>query len=148
MARTVTALSDSKCDAAKPRIKDYTLFDGGGLYLLVKPSGVKTWRFKFVRPNGKQGLATFGNYPALGLKAARARRGESLELLALGKDPIAYARQAKVEEAYASANTFEALAREWHANMAGKWSEGHATRVPAEIEADLFPALGKGPLLN
>lgn len=146
MARTVTALSDSKCEAAKPRDKDYTLFDGNGLYLLVKASGVKTWRFKFARPDGRQGLATFGNYPALGLKAARDRRADALELLAQGKDPIAYARQTKVEEAYASANTFEAMAREWHSNMAGKWSEGHAARVLAEIEADLFPTLGKRPI--
>lgn len=44
MARTVVPLTDPKCDAAKPREKDYKLFDGKGLYLLVKPTGVKTWR--------------------------------------------------------------------------------------------------------
>lgn len=37
MARTVTPLSDSKCEAAKPRDKDYKLFDGQGLFLLIKP---------------------------------------------------------------------------------------------------------------
>lgn len=82
MARTVTPLTDPKCEAAKPRDKDYKLFDGQGLFLLVKPSGVKTWRFKFTRPDGREGLATFGNYPALGLKVARERRAEALELLA------------------------------------------------------------------
>ena len=77
MARTVTPLTDPKCEAAKPRDKDYTLFDGQGLFLLVKPSGVKTWRLKFVRPDGREGLATFGCYPALGLKAARDRRADA-----------------------------------------------------------------------
>lgn len=74
MARTVTPLSDPKCEAAKPRDKDYTLFDGQGLFLLVKKNGSKIWRMKFKRPDGREGLATFGNYPALTLKAARARR--------------------------------------------------------------------------
>ncbi|ANI36445.1 hypothetical protein AA098_24170 [Pseudomonas sp. JY-Q] len=65
MARTVTPLSDPKCEAAKPRDKDYTLFDGQGLFLLVKKNGSKIWRMKFKRPDGREGLATFGNYPAL-----------------------------------------------------------------------------------
>ncbi len=78
MARTVVPLTDPKCDAAKPREKDYKLFDGKGLYLLVKPSGVKTWRMKYTKPDGRDGLATFGNYPALGLKAARERRAQAL----------------------------------------------------------------------
>lgn len=46
MARTVTPLSDPKCEAAKPREKDYTLFDGQGLFLLVKKSGSKIWRIQ------------------------------------------------------------------------------------------------------
>lgn len=80
MARTVVPLTDPKCDAAKPREKDYKLFDGKGLYLLVKPSGVKTWRMKYTKPDDRDGLATFGNYPALGLKAARERRAQALGL--------------------------------------------------------------------
>ena len=51
MARTVTPLSDPKCEAAKPREKEYPLFDGSGLFLLVKPNGSKIWRFKFKRHN-------------------------------------------------------------------------------------------------
>ena len=61
MARPVTPLTDSKCEAAKPREKEYKLFDGQGLYLAVKPSGSKVWRFKFTRPDDRAGLATFGN---------------------------------------------------------------------------------------
>lgn len=63
MARTVTPFSDPKCDAAKPRDRDYTLFDGQSLFLLVKKNGSKIWRMKFKRPDGRKGLATFGNYP-------------------------------------------------------------------------------------
>lgn len=142
MARAVVPLTDPKCEAAKPRDKDYSLFDGQGLFLLVKATGSKVWRFKFTRPNGKAGLATFGRYPALTLKAARIRRAEALELLAHGQDPIEQARQKKSDAIEASINTFKAIALEWHANMAGKWSKGHADRVMNELEADLFPTLG------
>lgn len=142
MARTVTPLSDAKCDAAKPREKDYTLFDGQGLFLLVKATGAKTWRFKFTRPDGRQGLATFGNYPALTLKAARQRRAIALEQLANDVDPILYAQQQKAEQAAAATNTFKAAAMEWHSSMAGKWSAAHSERVLNEITADLFPMLG------
>ena len=142
MARTVTPLTDPKCEAAKPREKDYPLFDGQGLFLLVKPTGVKTWRFKFTRPDGRPGLATFGNYPALGLKSARERRATALEQLAHDIDPIEAAKATKINEATARTNTFKALALEWHAACALKWSPGHAATVLRRMETHLFPALG------
>ena len=148
MARTVTPLSDPKCEAAKAREKDYALFDGHGLFLLVKASGTKVWRFKFTRPDGRSGLATFGNYPALTLKAARERRAEALELLAHGQDPIEHAKQTKLETANARANTFESIALEWHAANSRKWSEGHAKTVWRRLETHLFPALGARPVAD
>lgn len=148
MARTVTPLTDPKCEAAKPREKDYKLSDGQGLYLLVKPSGVKTWRLKFIRPDGREGLATFGNYPALGLKAARGCRNEALKLLAHGRDPIEAAKIAKIEAANARTNTFKALALEWHTACARKWSPGHAATVLRRMELYLFPALGSRPVAD
>lgn len=146
MARTVTPLSDPKCEAAKAKAKDYTLFDGQGLFLLVKATGTKVWRFKYTRPDGRSGLATFGNYPALGLKAARERRADALELLAHGQDPIEHAKKSKVEAANARANTFKALALEWHAACVRKWSPGHAATVLRRIEAHLLPAIGDRPV--
>ena len=142
MARTVTPLSDAKCEAAKPREKDYTLFDGQGLFLLVKANGSKVWRFKFTRPSGKGGLATFGSYPALSLKAARVRRAEALELLANGIDPIENARQVRAAAVAATTNTCKAVGLEWHAAGARKWSKDHAAKVLTRLEQHLFPVLG------
>lgn len=146
MARPVTPLTDSKCEAAKPREKEYKLFDGQGLYLAVKPSGSKVWRFKFTRPDGRAGLATFGNYPALTLKAARDRRASALELLAHDQDPIETARLAKIEATNARANTFKAMAEEWHAACSLKWSPGHAATVWRNLELHVLPVLGARPL--
>ncbi|RRW32278.1 tyrosine-type recombinase/integrase [Ectopseudomonas oleovorans] len=146
MVRTVTPLSDAKCEAAKPREKGYKLSDGQGLFLLVKPTGVKTWRFKFIRPDGREGLATFGSYPALTLKEAREKRAEALERLANGIDPVEAARQQRLETANARINTFEAVAREWHSICARKWKPHHAATVLRRMEQHLFPAVGSRPV--
>lgn len=148
MARTVTPLTDPKCEAAKARDKEYKLFDGQGLYLLVKPTGVKSWRFKYTKPDGRGGLTAFGNYPALTLKGARARRAEALALLAEGADPVAAARQAKAEEAAKTTNTFKVAAIAWHKAGAAKWSPGHAATVWSRIEAHLLPELGAHALAD
>jgi hypothetical protein len=50
MARKIHPLTDTQIKAAKPRDKDYSLFDGGGMYLLVKSNNSKIWRFKYTRP--------------------------------------------------------------------------------------------------
>ncbi|WP_442903247.1 integrase arm-type DNA-binding domain-containing protein [Gilliamella sp. WF3-4] len=53
---------------AKQRGKDYSLFDDGGMYLLVKSNNSKIWCFKYMRPYIKKGaLISFGSYPEVSL---------------------------------------------------------------------------------
>jgi len=40
-------LSETQIRAAKPRDKDYKLFDTLGLYLKESTSGARLWRFKY-----------------------------------------------------------------------------------------------------
>lgn len=40
-------LTDTKCRTAKALHKPYKLTDANGLYLEVKPNGVKAWRYRF-----------------------------------------------------------------------------------------------------
>ncbi|MFV3412165.1 Arm DNA-binding domain-containing protein [Pseudomonas nitroreducens] len=62
MARPITPLSDSKCEAPKSREKAYKLADGQGLYLFVRLNGSKLWQMKYTRPNGSENMLTFGEY--------------------------------------------------------------------------------------
>ena len=71
---------------ASRRSKDYKLGDGGGLYLLVRPTGSRLWRMKY-RFNGKEKLLSFGRYPEVTLAEARLRRAEAKLALARGEDP-------------------------------------------------------------
>ena len=89
--------------------------DGQGLYLHVKPAG-KYWRMSY-RHLGKQKTLAIGVYPAVSLAKARKRRDEARELLAEGLDPSAAKKAEKLATRVAAANTFEAVAREFHATQ-------------------------------
>jgi len=106
------ALTNTAILAAKPRKKPYKLFDGGGLYLSVEPTGGKLWRLKY-RYAGKERKLSFGSFPDLGLKEARGKREAARQVLAAGSDPGAQKRLERLSKALGSANTFGAIADEF-----------------------------------
>lgn len=81
---TTNTLTDSKCKAAKPSDKPQKLFDGGGLYLAVQPTGGKLWRMAY-RVSGKPQTASFGPYPSVSLQEARQKREELKAKLRAGE---------------------------------------------------------------
>lgn len=88
MARITRPLTNNEILKAKPREKDFTLHDGDGLFLLVKTTGKKLWRFRYQRPNsGSRTNLSLGSYPALTLATARQIRDQHLTMLAQGMDP-------------------------------------------------------------
>jgi integrase len=147
MPKVVVPLRDTKCMTAKPLEKDYTLFDGRGLFLLVKKNGTKSWRFKYTKPDGRAGLTALGDYPILSLLDARKKRDEYLTLLSKDIDPIAQSRHLKSAQIDAG-RTFEVNARAWHEAMQQKWSPNHAARVLTRLEQNLFPSLGSRSLTD
>jgi hypothetical protein len=83
MPKRIIPLSDMKVQKAKSKDKSITLFDGGGLFLMVTPTGGKLWRFKY-RFDGKEKKLAFGTYPEISLLGARKRRDEARSQLAHG----------------------------------------------------------------
>ena len=83
------ALSDSAIRKAKPADKPIRLFDGGGLYLEISPSGSKLWRLTY-RFAGKEKRLALGIYPDVSLAGARDGRRETRRLLAQKIDPGAH----------------------------------------------------------
>ncbi|MBT9608752.1 MAG: integrase arm-type DNA-binding domain-containing protein [Aquabacterium commune] len=141
-------LSDVLIKNAKPGPKAQRLFDGGGLYLEVAPSGGKWWRLKY-RHDGKEKRLSLGTYPDTSLKDARERRDQARRDLAAGIDPGVKRKAEKETRAVLAANTFEAVAREWHqAVHVAKVSEGHAARNLLRLEQDAFPWLGSIPIAD
>lgn len=145
MPKLVTPLTDIQVRNAKPKEKPYKLTDGGGLYLLVNPDGARYWRIDY-RINEKRNTLALGKYPEVSLTQARDRRREARELVASGTNPAQAKRVEKATAATSAANTFETIAREWHANKLESWQTRTATNVLHRLEKDVFPLIGKYPI--
>ena len=119
------ALTQTQIDKAKPDPKPRTLWDANGLYLEISPAGGKWWRLKYCI-DGKEERLSLGTFPDVSLKMARKRRDDARELLADGVDPSAHRGAERKQVAMQAANSFEAIAREWHAKQLNAWTERHA----------------------
>ncbi len=138
-------LTDTAVRKAKPDAKPYKMADGGGMFMLVQPNGGKWWRLKY-RYGGKEKSLSFGTYPELSLSDARARREEARKLLANGADPGAVKQAQKKQTKIAAANSFEAIAREYHALKTPMWSELHVANWINILEREVFPKFGHRPV--
>lgn len=139
------ALTDVAIRNAKPTDKQQKLFDGGGLFLLVKPAGGKRWVLKY-RFGGKEKSLALGTYPEVTLVEARRRRDAARDKLAAGIDPGEAKKAEKRTQQLSAENSFEAVAREWHAKYAPTWSDSHAARILRRLEVDAFPWIGGKPI--
>jgi integrase len=136
-------LSDIKIRNAKPKEKPYKLADGGGLFVLVKPTGSKLWQLKY-RYLGKEKIFSAGPYPLVGAAEARAIRDNVKKLLANGTDPTQHRRVTKQLKMEACENTFEAVARRWLSIK--KIEDSHEARSLRRLELHAFPRIGPRPI--
>ena len=140
-------LTDTAIRNAKPGEKPVRLFDGGGLYLEVSPTGGKWWRLKY-RFDGKEKRLSLGVYPDVSLKDARDRRDASRKLLADGIDPSENRKAMKSARADRAANSFEVVAREWFAKYSATWAANHGDGIIRRFERDIFPWIGGRPIAD
>ncbi len=99
MAIQAKPLTNTEVKAAKAIDKELSLHDGGGLLLFVKPSGTKTWRFRYYHPQTKKRTTlTFGSYPAISLADARQMREAAKALLEKSIDPQFHQQQQREQE--------------------------------------------------
>jgi integrase len=86
MAKALTVLA---VERAKPDLqRRLEIPDGGlpGLYLVVQPSGAKSWALRY-RYAGKTRKMTLGAFPGIGLVAARDLASGAIRTNAEGRDP-------------------------------------------------------------
>jgi len=134
-------LSDVQVKSAKSQTKDYKLTDGYGLYLLVTSSGGKLWNFDY-RFGGKRKTIALGAYPVISLAEARNRREDARKLLANNVDPGEIKKAQKQARHSENEDSFEMLARAWHAANTPAWAESHAKTTLARLEKTVFPWIG------
>lgn len=132
-------LTEARIRSAKPKGRPYKLRDGGGLFLLITPANARLWRLRY-KVRGRESMLGLGTYPATSLKAARARRAELRTALEAGKNPAAERRA----ERESSANTFEAISREWLAKQ--PFAPKTLKKAVWTFEDLLFPYVGSRPV--
>lgn len=141
-----TPLTDVKIRSAKPRERPYKLQDGQGLYLEVRPSGAKIWRYRYWMTSEKDGIYTIGEYPQVGLQAARREREEVRELVRQGKNPTVARKMARLENRYEQQVTFAVVAAEWVAQHRDNWSATYLRQVERSLALDVLPSIGAFPV--
>lgn len=167
MPRATKPLTDTEIKKAKPKNKDYKLFDGQGLFLLVTKAGGKLWRLKY-RIHEKEKLIALGVYPNVALanqtakdedgnvildangdviviKGARTIRDEMKMLIASGIDPSDQRAKAKKQnkiEKQKKEHTFKNIALLRLERKVNEMSEAHCKRQKNAFENDVFPIIG------
>ncbi len=158
-------LTDTQCRNAKPKEKPFKLTDGQGLYLEVKPNGVKAWRYRFEifrEDRRKESVFAIGNYtqaPAgeteeetkvrrnggrFTLAEAREERARARALVKQGINPAHHRQLERVKRDQDSATTFEAVAHEWLGLR--DWEEVTKTRRLDMLTRVVFPKIGALPV--
>ncbi|HUW38588.1 MAG TPA: integrase arm-type DNA-binding domain-containing protein [Rhodocyclaceae bacterium] len=154
-------LTDTRIRNAKPQAKPYKLTDGKGLFLEVKPTGAKLWRYRY-RIAGKENLFAAGEYAAtperetsdqaeirrnsgrLTLAEARVKREEWRSLVKAGIHPAHERKLGRIRQDHEARTTFEAVLKDWMATR--HWSESTKANRMSQIEMHLLPALGAMPV--
>lgn len=134
------------------------LNDGSGLYLrLFVKGGSHGWRFDYSL-NGRRNTLSLGTYPNTGLSLARKKADEARKLVSAGIDPSdarketreAMARhrdaQQRATAGLPPADSFEAVAREWHSKNEPTWASSHSSKIMRRLEQDVFPWIGSRPI--
>lgn len=138
-------LSDSKIKTLKPTEKMYRILDAERLYIEVRPSGKKIWRFKYTL-NGKEGTISFGEYPSVSLADARKRKEDAKALLAKGINPVEDRNQKEEEKRAATNNSFKAVTEEFIKEKMKYKSEGYIDRFKGAMERDIYKIIGNKPI--
>ncbi|MBU2071709.1 MAG: integrase arm-type DNA-binding domain-containing protein [Gammaproteobacteria bacterium] len=137
-------LTDQIVSDAAPKVRNYKLSDGNGLFVVVTPLGTKYWRWKYFY-NDKEKSLSIGAFPEITVLQARASRDKALADLKLGIDPSVQKQIKKQVNAIAVDCSFEIVAREWFAIRMVDKSKTHQKRCMAILESYLFPSIGRFP---
>jgi len=139
------SLTHFDIQAAKPREKGYKLADGGGLYLLIQPSGSKLWRLKY-RNRGIERLLSFGPYPDISLSEARTKRDEAKRLLTEGTDPAVRKKLDRIAAETAARNTFGLIVEEFLGNLEANGAAASTMSKNKWLLEDLAKPLANRPI--
>lgn len=119
---TAITVENFKPGAARREVPDRAC---AGLYLVVQPSGAKSWAVRY-RRGGKTRKLTLGNVEALPLAAARRAAADALHEVAVGRDPAADKQRRVAESEQAAALRASDTVNSWSRSSSRSTSSGIA----------------------
>ena len=148
-------LSNALTPLAVKNAKPGSHVDGGGLRLLVKDSGAKSWVYRFML-NGKTrdiGLGPAAGADAIALSTARDLASALRLKVKAGTDPLEE-RQREAAQAMAAAQaaqvagiTFKAVAETYITTYEGSWrNDKHRQQWKNTLATYVYPVIGDLPV--
>ena len=148
--------------SAAPRSKTYRLNDGGSLFVVVQPSGSKSFEYRY-RREGRLRAIVLGSCEHMGLKEARDERDRLRGKLKDGLDPLAQRRIAAEEQraklsvvkavatarrakAKLEALTLRVVAESWVTDTRTHWTAKHTDQVEQSLRDHVYAELGTKPV--
>jgi integrase len=148
-------LSNALTSLAVKNAKPGRHADGGGLYLLVKDSGARSWVFRFML-RGKArdlGLGTATGPDAISLQDARIEAGRLRAEVKAGTDPLlerdkkAGEALAQIQAAYVASTTFKTVAERYIADNRDSWRNAkHRQQWENTLSSYVYPVIGDLPI--
>ena len=143
MPKIATPLTEARIKKTKPDpVKTINMFDGGGLYLQIKPSGTRLWRMQYPAPDGRRRTLSFGPYSKISLEEARFRRSEALAILEKGIDPFAIKRTSGNKDVDIRFDTIAMQMLEDRKTIPPTWNEAYIFDSLSLFRRVLFPEIG------
>ena len=139
------ALSDTGILDLKASEKPYKVRDSEGLYLEIRPTGARLWRYRY-RLGGKENMYAIGAYPEVRVNDARRARDEARRLVRKGINPSRHRKEQQQLTVRRDDDSFEATAREWLDSVRNQWSERTHRQRERLFEKDIFPEIGGVPM--
>jgi integrase len=146
-------LTDTQISGAKPKAEPYRLADGGALFLEIRPTGAKLWRYRY-RIAGRQNIYAIGKYfdgkkkppDHVSLEAARAERDQARKLVKQGIHPAHERQTVRLRQHVENSNTFEGVAKEWIEQNKPHWTSGYLAQVENMLKDNVFGYVGSLPI--
>jgi integrase len=138
------ALTDVQVRQAKPSDKPRKLTDERGLFVEIRPTGGKYWRYRY-KIDGKENVFALGEYPEMGLAEARAERDKARALVKQGRHPSHVRRTDRARQSVENQSSFKVVTLEWINGKVGI-SDGYRNQLTRAFTKNLFPYLGKMPV--
>ena len=150
MPKKVIPMTDTQIKNAKPQSKDYPIYDGNGLLLLIKSTGTKIWQFRYYRPiTNNRTTVSFGSYPEVSLQQARKQRDEARELIKQGIDPQEHKAELEQRKQDEITSTFKKVATDWFKVKSSKGlTEITLKGIWNSLELHIFPHIGNSSIFK